>query len=212
MPLRELERLFGKSTTHRYQKGQILLHAGEELDSFFYVKKGYVKMYGITDLGEERILLIFYPRSIFPIFPNRLKESGHMVNYFYQSMTNLEVYKISAVELTKVLDTNKSAAQAALEYVTDMAADLISRLGIIENKNAKAKIANLLQYLVKTCATQIKPDRYQVNFKITQQDIASLTGLTRETASIQINQLEKDGVIIKGKGQSYVIYKSHIPS
>lgn len=168
-------------------------------------------MYSINEQGEERILLIFSPNTAFPIFPGVMEQPHYKIKYFYETMDDAELYLVPKQQFGKLLACNDEAARLALEYVTGMAGDLVRRLGIIENKDAKNKIASLLHYLIKIGSREIKPNQYKVKFRLTHQDIAALSGITRETASIQIKNLEDDGVISQKKDGLLLINQELIP-
>jgi CRP-like cAMP-binding protein len=207
MPLRELEYLFSESVLRKHTKGQIILYPGDSLTQVYYVRQGYVKMYSINDQGEERILMIFQPHSAFPIISHMPSSQPYELTYYYQAMTNTELHEMSREEFGKLLKTHDKVAPVVLEYVTTLAGELVRRLGIIENKDARNKVMSVLEYLIKTCCKQIGQDTYKVAFRVTHQDIASLAGLARETASAQLKQLEKDGIINQKKDGRLVIHE-----
>lgn len=212
MPLRQLESLFTESPQRNYDKGQIILYAGDVLRNIYYIKNGYVKMYSISDSGEERLLLIFPPRGAFPIFPGALTGEPYEVKYFYQTMSKAKLYVAPQTELARILKNDHEASHLILNYVTEVAGDLVRRVGIIENKDAKNKIASLLPYLLKVCSKETSPGKFRMSLRITHQDIASMAGLTRETSSTQIKILENDGVIEQPKDGRLVIMQSKMPA
>jgi len=175
------------------------------------MKRGYLKLYSINEQGDERILMIFPPNTAFPIVPNMLANEPHVLRYFYQAMTDVEMYRLTREKFAHFLEKNEEAYQLVLEYVTQLAGELVRRLGIIENKDASNKITSVMSYLTQVCSKQISPHKYRVSFKITHQDIASLAGLGRETASVQIKQLEKDKVIEQKKDGRLIINANLLP-
>lgn len=171
------------------------MFAGDELSNVYYVKSGYIKMYNVTDNGEQRILLIFPTQYAFPIFPGIMTNPDYRLQYFYQAMTDVELYKLPVPEFSRLVGSNPDAAKLVLEYTTELSTVVIRRLGIIENRDANSKIASLLPYLVKVCGSEVKPGVYKLDLKITHQDIAYLTGLTRETISKEIKKMELEGIV-----------------
>src|SRR5437870_12119145 len=111
-------------------------------------------MYSITKEVDEKICIIFPPGSAFPILPNR-KPGPQLTNFFYQAMTDVKLDRIPSDQFTQLLEDDKEASRLMLNYVTSLAEDLASRLSIIENKDAKHKIINLLEYLIKVCSREI---------------------------------------------------------
>lgn len=208
MPLKKLEDIFKDPVSRTYRKGQIVLHKGDTLNSLYFVNSGYVKMYGITDDGEERIMLIFPPGSIFPIFANLISDEPYILRYFYETMSNSQLCVVPHKDFKALINKNGDAARLLLKYTTKISSDLVARMGLIENKDAQKKIVHLLNYLREICSEEIKPNVYRTNLKITQQDIANMTGLTRETSSIQLKKLKDLGIVKQRRG--YLIIDTNI--
>lgn len=211
MPLSKLEHLFTHSVIRKYSKRQILMYPGDKLTHVYFVKKGYAKLYQINEQGDERILMIFPPRSAFPIIPGMRSDEPYSLKYFYESMTDMELYQLTTAEFSEILGGNEETSQIMLEYVTKLAGELIRRLGIIENKDANKKLATVLQYLINVCSEELEPGQFKIKLKLTHQDIASLAGLARETTSIQLKQMEKDKMISHKSNGLLVVNSNLLP-
>ena len=120
-------------------------------------------------------------------------------------MTDTQMFQLSRDSFNQILGENKEAESLVLNYVGGLASELVQRLGIIENKDAKSKISKVLRYLISVAGTEVSENHFQLNIRVTHQDIATLVGLTRETTSVQIKQLEKDKVITHNKRKLLVI-------
>lgn len=212
MPLHKLENFFSDSSVRKYDKGQVLAYPGDKLSHIYFVKSGYLKMYTINDQGEERVFLLFQPKTAFPIVPSVVDWRTYTLKYFYQAMTPLEVFKISCERFYSILEEHEDAAQLVLNYVTELSGEVIGRLGIIENNDTKNKILNVLCYLIKIGGEELRPHQYKLRFSITHQDVASLAGVTRESSSIALKQLEKDKVISQKRDKRLLINESLIPA
>jgi CRP-like cAMP-binding protein len=69
------------------------------------------------------------------------------------------------------------------------------QLEVMKNKKAIDKVGLLLPYLVQKTGRKLSPGLYELQLKFSHQEIADLSGVTRETATTLIKQLEKDGII-----------------
>ncbi len=201
MPLRKIEQFFGDSVVRNYRKGQVILQDGDILKAIYYVRSGYVKMYTLSDAGETRTLMIFSPRTGFPIYPGILENSHFQISYYYETMVDTEVLAIPLSQFRKLLANNTEVAQLVLSYTIELSGDLVRQLEIIESKNANNKLTFLLQYLIRVCGQEVKPHVFQTDLVITQQDMADMTGLTRETVSLQVQELKKKGTLKVQQGK-----------
>ena len=182
------------ATARNYRKGQVILHQDDQNNSVFYIEKGYVKVYDVTDSGHEKLLLILGPQDIFPLdigFDNK------QVNmYYYEAMSNVETKIFSIENLLEVASTNHAAANTLFRYYAEITKKLMSRLQVIESTNANSKILNTLPYIIQSCGKEILPNIYKLHLKLTHQDIANMAGLARETVSSEIKKLQKSGIIL----------------
>jgi CRP-like cAMP-binding protein len=195
-----LEDLFVGGIDRLYKKGQVILHQGDELQHVYYVKSGFVKVYNITDEGDERILIILGPKTSFPLRRD-FDSPGYAVKYYYETMTDAKLCRLDKTRFAKAFNTDFHNTQILLQYITRTNADLVSRLEILESKNAQNKVVQLLPYLIRTAGKKLTTNSYLLSLKITHQDIANMVGLTRETTSIEMKKLQDQGVIQTQRGR-----------
>ena len=58
----------------------------------------------------------------------------------------------------------------------------------------------LLPYLILKLGEQVRPNTYKLNLKLSHQELADLSGVTRETTTTLIKQMEKEGIIEQKRG------------
>lgn len=189
-----LKDLFKGGVIRKYPKGQIILYQGDSLENYYYIKQGFLKIYTLSNEGEEHILLLMGRNESFPILNHSLNEP-HQLKYFYEAMTDIKLQVVSRSVFNKRVLGSAEAAVCLLQYVVDTSSRLMQRLNITESKKAEHKISGLLPFLARKFSRPQTNGYTKLPIKLTHQDIASMTGLTRETTSIQMKQLERDGVI-----------------
>ncbi|MBI3379690.1 cyclic nucleotide-binding domain-containing protein, partial [Candidatus Gottesmanbacteria bacterium] len=65
--LEKIAIFFNQFTKHYYQKDEILIRAGENPVGVFYLEKGYVRQYAISEKGEEITFNLYKPQTFFPM-------------------------------------------------------------------------------------------------------------------------------------------------
>jgi CRP-like cAMP-binding protein len=70
----------------------------------------------------------------------------------------------------------------------------------MKKKKAIYNVAMLLPYLVSKAGHKIKPGVYELDLKLSHQEIADLSGVTRETTTTLVKQLEKEKIIDQKRG------------
>jgi len=193
----KLNKYFSKYKKVTFKKGSTIIRAGEEPSGAFYLKKGYVKMSYIFENGVEIIFNIFKPGSLFPI----IWVVGDVENsYNYQAMTDVELHKSTKSEVIKMLDENPDILSNLMKRLVIGFDGLLLNIRQMLFGNSVVRVCSAIYIMAKRFGRKRPGGKVMVGIKLTHQDIASISGITRETASIAIKQLERKGVITQQKG------------
>lgn len=194
--------LFEKARPRKYPKNQIIFYQGDPFSAACLVKQGYLKAYTILDSGDTRTLFLLGPGDIFPIaFSVNLDWSKYKIKYFYQTLSDVEIAQVERDIFKNTVESSPDLMNIYLTYMAATNESIINQLEMMKTKGAINKVAFLLPYLVKKIGTPSSgKNQYKLNLKISHQELADLTGLTRETTTQQIKKLEADGVIQQQRG------------
>jgi CRP-like cAMP-binding protein len=202
---KRIEKLFVSAREKTYPKNQLIQYQGDLLTHVYLIKSGYVKVYTILDSGDMRTLLILGPGDIFPLmYSFDASWRNYQLRYFYQSLTDTQLKILQALDLRRKIDTDKDIKNLYIEYLVSTNHAIMNQLEIMKSKKAINKIMLLLPYLITKLGQRIKPNVYQLKVKLSHQELADLSGVTRETTTTLIKKLEKSGKI-KQKGGKMVI-------
>ncbi|MEX2028000.1 MAG: Crp/Fnr family transcriptional regulator [Candidatus Curtissbacteria bacterium] len=198
--LHELDRFFSKFRLLHFKKGEAILRPGDVPGGVFYLKKGYVRLYSVSKNGEELTLIIFKPGDLFPI-TWAINDTLNL--YFLEAMTVVEVRKAPREGFL-------SFARGSPEIYFELSSRMMSRLdGLLRRMeylvfgNAYAKVASI----ILICAERFGEagrGGVAIQVPLTHNDVASLVGVTRETASVEIKKL-KDRGLIANKGKKIIV-------
>lgn len=197
-------KLFDASPTKQFEAKRIVLYEDDEVAHLYFIRKGFVKVYTITDEGDERILLILQPGDIFPLIRDP-EQKTHRSLYFYESMVEVEANVLERTALLDIIRQDRAASWGALRYIGELSSDLTNRISSLESKSVEDKVKKLLEYLVKVCGRQISDGTYLLGLRLTHLDIANLVGHTRESVSVMMKNLKKDGTVSYRRG--YLLVK-----
>jgi CRP/FNR family cyclic AMP-dependent transcriptional regulator len=196
-----IQRLFSDSRIKKFPKNQIVFYQGDPLNNICLITKGYIKAYTILDTGDTRTLFLLGPGDVFPIaFSTSLNWENEDIRYFYQSLSDVEMQLTESRTFKTNIDQDSKLMNIYLTYMAATNAAIINQLEMMKTKGAINKVAFLLPYLANKLGEKTGKNTYQLNLKLSHQEIADLTGLTRETTTQQVKKLEKDGAIAQKKG------------
>ena len=183
--------IFEGEAIKRPPKGKILIYEGDAVNKLYYIQEGYVKVYNILDSGSEHIIFVYGPGDIFP-FTSYLSGSG-TARYFYECMTDAKLQVMSIKDFEDRIRGNVQAGEALITYTSNVGLQFIQRIDVLSVNDARRKVIALLAFLIHKTGSQDEHPR--LNIPLTTQDIADMCGLTRETTSLQMGRLRKDGII-----------------
>jgi CRP-like cAMP-binding protein len=172
-------------------KNQIVLYQGEATMQYHLIKDGVVRAYTILDNGTEVIVALHGPGDFFPSSASPSKAVFSV--FYYETMTPV------VVESYPVDDFDSVKGQMFAEqpdYWAHRYLGALLHINALAQVTASKKLAYTIQYLSIRFGTELTGGKLtRINLKLTQQDIAALCGLSRETVNIELNKLKSTGVV-----------------
>ncbi|MFS8159778.1 MAG: Crp/Fnr family transcriptional regulator, partial [Candidatus Roizmanbacteria bacterium] len=189
--LKEFEEFYAQFTIRNYKKGEMFIRADDDPQDIFCLKKGYVRQYTISKTGSELTLHILKPISYFPMV---WAINGTPNVYFFEALTEAEVGRAPR---DKVVSFIKDKPTIIFELMSELLEDYAETLLRVEHlvfSDAYRRVISVLLYIAKHFGEK-KGKGIIVQHRFTQQDIATLVGVARETTSNEMIKLEKKGLV-----------------
>ncbi len=200
--IRRIEKLFSDARPKDYPKNQLIHYEGDPLSNIYLIQTGYVKAYTILDSGDTRTILILGPNDVFPLsFSESLDWENYQIRYFYQSLSDTKLLSLPIIDLKQHIDNDKAMMSTYMSYLAASNQAIMNQLEVMKNKKAIDKVGLLLPYLISKAGKKVKPGVYQLQIKLSHQEIADLSGVTRETTTTLIKELEKADIIDQHHGK-----------
>lgn len=187
----KLLELFKGGRLLRFRNREIILRAAEEQPSVFCIAHGFVKVYSITDRGEENIHITYRPGEIFPlvwILRNVVK------NIFYESLGATKIWKLAKEDFLSSAATSPDISRALLLQLTDQFDVYSDRIDNLEYTDARERVVYALLFLAGRFG-QKQQKKVIIGAPMTHHHIASSINLARETVSREIEKLEHEGLV-----------------
>ncbi len=196
-----LTSFFDKNKLYKYKKGEIIYRPGDLLSHVAFVKSGYVKLY-IIDQNGQSVTINFFKPLFFLTFWYSLNELPS--RYYFEAVTDVELWRSPIKDFRSFLESNLDVLFDVNQMLLKVLEETIFNMGNTVGGSAYKKVSTIFMSLFKQYGSKNENGQLVIDFKTTHEDIASLTGLTRETVGIQINRL-KDEKIITQEGKYYMI-------
>lgn len=196
----KIDKFFSGFYPVSFEKGEIIIRPNGKIQNIFLVKQGKVRMYAVSDDGQEVTLHIFTPHSFFPIM---LSLSEVYDKYYFEALEKVETVR---APVEKVIEFIKSDQEVLFDLTTRFSnaiSGLTLRIETMAFEDAYNRIASLLLYLCEKFG-EVREDKTVINMTLQHDDIANWVGIRRETVSRQFEKMQKEK-IVENKNKQLVI-------
>jgi CRP/FNR family cyclic AMP-dependent transcriptional regulator len=169
-----------------YQKNAVVVSEGDKSDSLFIILSGRVKVYLADEEGKEVVLSTAGPGEY---FGEMILDQGPRS----ASVITLETCKfsvISADQFTKFLSDNVGAAAELVKSLIHRVRGLTKTVGSLALLDVYGRVARLLLELASE-----ENGKLVIGERLTQQEMASRVGCSREMISRILKDLRVGGYI-----------------
>jgi CRP-like cAMP-binding protein len=187
----EFKEFYKQFQTRTYKKGEMLIRADDDPVGIFCLTKGYVRQYTISKTGFELTLHILRPISYFPMV---WAVNGTPNVYYFEALTPVEVGRAPRDQVVNFIKDKPTVIFELLSELIEDYAESLTRIEHLVFSDAYRRVISILLYIAKHFGER-SDNGVIVNHRFTQQDIATLVGVTRETASNEMVRLEKKGLV-----------------
>lgn len=174
--------------------------------SGLYVRRGFVVSYTISNTGIEQIVGFYSAGDILPT--EWLFSLSPVALYYYRSFTDCELIPFPRnVFLDEIGKSHLLTTDILHKAVRGFIGATI-HVHALEQSSAREKLIRFFHYLVLRYGVPAKQEGvFSIPFPLTHAQIASMTGVTRETISVETSALKKKGAITyRGR-----MYKVNLP-
>lgn len=184
-----LDRIIKRSTP--LHRGEYLFHAGDPLGSIFAVRSGAIKLYALSNSGEEQILGFFLPGELVGLDAiNAERHKGFAVA--------LETSSYCAIPFPRLEEICRQLPGLAHQFLKLMSREISheNRLLLsLASRSAEERIASFLLNLSGRYRS-LGYSAQEFRLPMPRKDIGLFLGLTIETVSRIFSRLQREKVIV----------------
>lgn len=199
--------LLAHGTKRAVKKRVIMLYQGEVPRQAYVVLSGVIKVYRLSDSGEEEIIGFRAAGDVFP--ETWLFGKTTSTLYYYETMEDSEILTTERTVMLNLIDSNPLFQKQVLNYFIDSYTGLLMQVTALSQSRAGDKLLLILFYLMFRYGKENKPGSYQLNLHLTHAMVGSMIGMTRETATVELGKLRRKG-IVDYDAKSFTIYRKEL--
>lgn len=192
---------FAQYKLQTYKKREVVVRADDEPGGVYYLVKGYLKEYALSQDGGEFTTVFFRPDDCFPL-PWAIHNFPHLRTI--EALTPVELYKAPKDAFLAFIKEHPDVVFALLSRMSSRLSGVLQRMEYIVLGNAQTKVASMLYLLADRFGVQEK-EGMAIQVPLTHREVALLIGLARETVSIEMEKLSKEGILQQSGGKVTVI-------
>jgi CRP-like cAMP-binding protein len=154
--------------------------------------KGTIKIGTHSNDGKEIIKSIIHPQAMFGEMSVMGQEKR--VDFAKSMNSGVEYFTVDKKVFAQLMKSNAEMSSAFMADIGKRLTRAESRLESLIFKDARSRIIDFLKDSLEKRGRQVG---FEVMFKhsLTQQDIANLTGTSRQTVTSVLNELKKENLI-----------------
>lgn len=199
-----LSKIVGIAHSTSIAPGQFFFNEGEPAEHFYVLTSGRAKLTQLTPEGHQVVIRHVGPGDAFggvgafgePAYPISAESVEASTALAWSSST-----------MRRLLESEPVLAVNALEMVASRLYDLQQRYRQAMTERVERRIARAVLRLVRDAGRRVEAG-VQIDFPVSRQDIAEMTGTTLYTVSRLLSSWEQDGIISGGR-QRIVLTNPH---
>lgn len=171
----------------------MIFYAGDPPTEAIILAEGIVKVFDIDDKGQEKVLQIIKAPAILPL--DCLPTPPLPIKWHYSALTDVDARVLTPAELQEHMTEDPALSTFIINWLASESHELLTRIDSMSKTDVRAKILAALRFFG---IHYTGPDRRgwrRVKFPVTHQLLADITGITRESVTIQMGQLQQEKLI-----------------
>ncbi|OIO36675.1 MAG: hypothetical protein AUJ74_01075 [Candidatus Omnitrophica bacterium CG1_02_44_16] len=173
-------------------KKEIIYTPEDEGGVMFILKKGRVKVFKRSADGKMITLAILKDGDIF----GAMSEINTGASGAYaETLEDSYICSIRQQDFYKLVQGTPKVAMGIIRKINQKLQDAEDRIADLVFRDVPGRIASVLLKLAERFGKD-SPSGTQISFKITHQELADMVGTTRETATVILNELKEDEVLL----------------
>lgn len=171
----------------------------DNLTKVYYIKNGIVKIYKITEQGDEKIVDISTVGEFLGLTLALNNVNEYMLNA--TTITECKFIEISTEDIKRGMDDYNCLKESCTKFAFSKTMQFQSQ--IAHSLDSNENILNVLNDLHKKFG-YIKDNKKVIDMPINKSDLANLIGIRRETLSRKLAKMKEEKILDYNKNKFFL--------
>lgn len=191
----DLDAMLAIAQATRLNAGDAVFQQGQAADSFFILLHGHLKVMQTTAEGNQVMVRYVIPGEVFGI-AKAMRRPSYPASCF--AVEESIVLGWPSSEWDRFVSGNLQFAANALQTVGERLHDAHARIQELSTEEVEQRVARCILRLVDSSGEETH-EGIAINFPITRQEIAEMTGTTLHTVSRLLSAWKERGLVDTGR-------------
>ncbi len=193
---KELEELRRTMRSVAYRAGETVYFPGDPSDTLYTLHHGRVRLAYLDESGRRLTLTIINPGEL---FGETAITGEQRRRWIAETLEDTVVCIIHKGDFLRLAQNNPRLALKITKLLGERLVEIENKLEDLLFKGVNARLARTLLQLVQKHG-ESEADGVRIGLKLTHEELAHLIGSTRETTSLALGELERQGLLRKQRG------------
>lgn len=198
----ELNRLRQISVERELTKGDYIFRQNEKRHSVYFIRSGLVKVFKVNQEGNEQIVNVLHSDEMFP-HVGFFDETPYPATAI--TLTDTKIVSIPIQDFELLLLENPGVAIKVLKVVGKKLLDLQEQLQTIQSQDVFHRIVMMLIRFTNELGVKKSTGEIYLQLPITNSELASMIGVSREAVNRAFNRLKKEQVIAYNRKEIHIL-------
>lgn len=191
----DLDRLLAHATARRVAQGDAVFEQGQQATSFFLLLHGRLKVTQVTEDGQQIIVRVVHPGDLFG-FAKALQRSDYPGTA--RAVTESVILGWPTDLWPQFVEQNPRLAVSAMQTIGQRLEEAHTRIREMSTQEVERRVAHAVLRLSRQAGRK-EEHGIRIDFPISRQDIAEMTGTTLHTVSRILSAWEARGLVEGGR-------------
>lgn len=197
----ETAKLRAASTCLDFGRGETVFAPATNPHSLYLLEKGLVRIYRLSEEGSETTFGYVVPGEVFgelAAFGDYPRES------FAQAVQPTRVWKIPAELFQQLVSAKPGFGVAITRQIGARLKRIENRVENLVFRNVRQRVAQILLELMEDFGRP-EEDGTRLDVDLTQSELATLVGSTRQSVNASLRELESEGLL--GRSGKHIVVR-----
>lgn len=187
----EAAQLNRRALARTFRRGEVVYSPHQPGESVMVLASGRVKIHDLTLEGRETILAFIEEGEL---FGELALFDGDARHEYAEAVEQSQVLVLPREDLTALLESRADLALSVTKLIGLRRRRIETRLRNLLFLSSRARMVHILLELSEAHGDRAG-SRVELRFPLSHQDVANLIGVTRETATLALGQLQADRLV-----------------